>query len=90
MAAFLSWTPSVFPNEELFHPHISIGKPTQTDGCLNWNLKQPISSKISVVHTFIYRAKNIFSIAKILGKEIDYLYCVPFKNNYPKWMIKEL
>ena len=51
-------------------------KPTYRDRYLDYNSNQPISAKLSVIHTLIYRAKQVCSTPEFLVKEMDHLHKV--------------
>ena len=46
-------------------------------------IKNPISAKLSVIHTLIHRAKQVCSTPKFLAKEMDHLHKVLQDNHYP-------
>ena len=57
---------------------------------LHWNSYYAILVlKNAVIHTLIYRAKNICSTPEIPAKEMDYLHSILLKNNFQDWMNKE-
>ena len=56
------------------HPH------NRSLGC---NSNHPISSKISVIHTLIHRAKQVCSTPEFLAKEMDHLHNILLDNHYP-------
>ena len=58
-------------------------KPTHTGTYLDYNSNQPISAKLSVIHTLILRAKLVCSTPKFLAKEMDHLHRVLQDNHYP-------
>ena len=64
-------------------------KPTHTYCYLDWTSNHPISAKTAVIHALFYSANNVYSTPKILAKEMDYLYRVLLKNNFPNWKIME-
>ena len=47
-------------------------KPTHTDRYLDYNSNHPISAKLSVIYTFIHRAKQVCSMLEFLAKEMDH------------------
>ena len=57
-------------------------KPTHTDRYLDYNSNQPISAKLSVILTFIHRAKQVCSTPEFLVKEMDHLHKVLQDNHY--------
>ena len=57
-------------------------KPTHTDKYLDYNSNHPISAKLSVIHTFIHRAKQVCSTLEFLAKEMDHLYKVLKDNHF--------
>ena len=52
-------------------------KPTHTDRYLDYNSNHPISTKLSVVHTLIHRAKQVCSTPELHAKER-----ITFKKSY--------
>ena len=54
--------------------------PTHTDRYLDYNSNQPISAKLSVLHTLIHRAKQVGSTP---AKEMDHLHKVLQDDHYP-------
>ena len=58
-------------------------KPTHTDGNLDYYSNHPISAKLSVIHTVIHRAKQVYSTPEFLAKEMDHLHNVLKDNHYP-------
>ena len=58
-------------------------KPTHTDRYLDYKSNYPISAKLSVIHTLIYRAKQVCSTPEFLAKEMDHLHKVLQDNHYP-------
>ena len=61
-------------------------KPTHTDWYLDYNSNHPISSKLSVIHTVINRAKQVCSTHEFLAKEMDHLYK---DNHYPAHVFQQ-
>ena len=57
-------------------------KPTHTDRYLDYNFNQPISAKLSVIHTVIHTAKQVCSTPELLAKEMDHLHKVLQDNHY--------
>ena len=57
-------------------------KPTHTDRYLDYNSNHPISAKLPVIHTLIYRAKQVCSTPEFLTKEMDHLHKVLQDNHY--------
>ena len=57
-------------------------KPTHTDRYLDYNSNNPISAKLSVIHTLIHRAKQVCSTPEFLAKQMDHLYKVLKDNHY--------
>ena len=58
-------------------------KPTHTDRYLDYNSNHTISAKLSVIHTVIHRAKQVYSTPEFLVKEMDHLHKVLQDNHYP-------
>ena len=58
-------------------------KTTHTDRYLDYNPNHPISAKLSVLHIFIHRAKQVCSTPEILAKEMDHIHKVLQDNHYP-------
>ena len=42
-----------------------------------------MSAKLSVIHTLIHRAKQVFTTPEFLEKEMDHLHKVLQDNHYP-------
>ena len=57
-------------------------KTTHTDRYLDYNSNQPLSAKLSIIFTLIYRAKQVCSTPKFLTKEMDHLHKVVQDNQY--------
>ena len=58
-------------------------KTTHTDRYLAYNSDHSISAKLSVIHTLIYRVKQVCSTPEFLAKEMDHLHKVLQDNHYP-------
>ena len=58
-------------------------KPSHTDRYLDNNSIQPISGKLTVIHTFIHRAKQVCLTPELLAKEMDHHHKVLKGNHYP-------
>ena len=48
-------------------------KPTHTDRYLDYNSNQPLSAKLSVIHSLMHRAKQVCSTPEFIAKEMDHL-----------------
>ena len=64
-------------------------KPTHTNRYLDYKSNHPISAKLSVIHTFIHRAKQVCSTPEFLAKEMDHLHKVLQDNHYPTNYFKQ-
>ena len=58
-------------------------KPINTDRYLDCNSNHPISAKLSVIHNYNHRAKQVCSRPAFLAKEMDHLHKVIQDNHYP-------
>ena len=58
-------------------------KTTHTDRYLDCRSNNPISAKLSVIHTLIHRAKQVCSTPEFLATEMDHLHKVLQDNHYP-------
>ena len=58
-------------------------KSSHTDRYLDYNSNCSISAKLSVIHTLIYRAKQVCSTPEFLANEMDHLHKVLQDNQYP-------
>ena len=64
-------------------------KPTHTDRYFGYKSNHPISAKVSVIHTFTHRAKQVHSTPEFLAKEMDYLHKVLQDSHYPAQFIQQ-
>ena len=64
-------------------------KTTYTDRYLDYNSIHPISTKLSVIHTLIHRAKQVCSTPEFLAKDMDHLHKVLPDNHYPTQFLQQ-
>ena len=64
-------------------------KPTHTDWHLDYHFNHSISAKLSDIHTFIHRAKQVCSTAEFLTNEMDHLHKVLHDNHYPAELFQQ-
>ena len=64
-------------------------EPTDTDRYLDYKSNHPISVKLSVIHTFIQRAKQVCSTPEFLAKEMYHLCKVLQDNHYPTQFLQQ-
>ena len=55
---------------------------SHTDRYLDYNTNHPISAKLSVINTFIHKAKQVCSTPELLAKEMGHLHKVLQDNHY--------
>ena len=64
-------------------------KSTHTGRYLDYNSNYLISAKLSVIHTFIHRTKQVCSSSQFLVKEMEHLHKVLQDNLYPAQFFKQ-
>ena len=64
-------------------------KLTHTDRYLDYNSNYPISAKLSVIHTLIYRGKQVCSMPEFLAKEFDHVHKVLQDKYYPAYFFQQ-
>ena len=65
-------------------------KPTHIDIYLQWDSKQPLTSKYIVIGTLQHRAQTICSNPQLLQKEEQHLESVLKKCKYPTWALNKI